>query len=104
IAVDSHGAAYVAGYTTSTDFPPASVMFQRAQKDDGAANDAFVTKFLPDGSALVYSTYLGGNGSDTAFAIAVDGTGAAYVAGATIANNFPVSLNPYQPTLNGGQN
>jgi hypothetical protein len=85
IAVDSSGNVYVAGGTSSTNFPNQSP-YQGTNAENG---DAFITKFNPSGSALVYSTYLGGNGSDTARAIAVDSLGNVYVAGATASTNFP---------------
>ena len=55
-----------------------------------------MTKFSPDGSSLVYSTYLGGNGYDYAYAIAVDSSGNAYVTGQTNSANFPVTTGAYQ--------
>ena len=84
IAVDSSGAAYVTGETYSSDFPLASPY----QTDQGYW-DAFVTKLAPGGNSVIYSTYLGGNDSDGASAIAVDSTGAVYVAGGTGSTNFP---------------
>ncbi len=90
IALDSAGNAYVTGYTHSTTFPTKNP-FQPAH-----AFDAFVTKLSPTGSALVYSTYLGGsNGSDIGYGIAVDSTGHAYVSGQTNSTNFPTK-NPFQ--------
>ncbi|MEE8574950.1 MAG: SBBP repeat-containing protein, partial [Thermodesulfobacteriota bacterium] len=86
IAVDCSGAAYVTGYTWSTDFPTASAIY-----GDNTSVDAFVTKIDPDGLALAYSTYLGGTGYDTAYDIAVDGAGAAYVTGETYSSDFPIS-------------
>jgi hypothetical protein len=100
IAVDSSGNAYVTGETYSTDFPTKNPL----QPTYGGANpywgDAFVTKLNPTGSALVYSTYLGGSGGEVGTRIAVDGAGHAYVTGETTSNDFPTK-NPLQPT-NGG--
>src|ERR1022692_3944488 len=101
LAVDSASSAYVAGYTYSIDFPtknpyhsapPAKV----AGVPPGHWPSAFVTKFSPDGSSLVYSTYLGGNGYDYAYAIAVDSSGNAYVTGETDSPDFPVTNGAYQ--------
>ena len=77
IAVDSSGNAYVTGSTCSTDFPTMNPL----QPANGGGDDAFVTKLNPTGSALVYSTYLGGSGSDVGNGIAVDSSGNAYVTG-----------------------
>jgi hypothetical protein len=63
----------------------------------GGINDAFVTKLNPSGNSLVYSTYLGGSSTDYAYAIAVDSSGNAYVAGYTYSDNFP-SQEPFQGT------
>jgi hypothetical protein len=102
IAVDSNGNAYVTGYTTSTDFPTMNP-YQAAHGADGGENDAFVTKLNATGSALVYSTYLGGSDEDWGYAIAVDSSGDAYVTGATVspgsaspAQNFPTTFNAFQ--------
>jgi hypothetical protein len=93
MAVDASGDAYVTGYTLSTDFPTAAA-FQDA---NGGGMDAFVAKLKPDGSGLIYSTYLGGSGDEDAGyfttyggAIAVDASGSAYVTGYTDSVNFPV--------------
>jgi len=102
IAVDSSGDAYVTGYTISKDFP-ASNAFQPTNHSAflyGA--NAFVTKFNADGSALLYSTYLGGSATDFAFAVAVDGSGNAYVTGQTDSTDFP-TVNPFQATYAGAQ-
>ncbi len=93
IAVDSSGSAYVTGYTLSRDFPTANP-FQAA---NGGGQDVFVTKLNSTGSALVYSTYLGGGGTDRGFGIAVDSSGNAYVTGVTGSSAFPI-LNPLQST------
>ncbi len=100
IAVDSEGAAYVTGITDSTDFPTAQALQPTYA---GGAYDAFVTKISPDGSALVYSTYLGGSGAESEYssnAIAVDAAGNAYVAGTTDSEDFP-TVNPLQATKRG---
>lgn len=98
IAVDSTGAVYVAGDTESTNFPTTNGAFQRTF--GGTIFDAFVAKLSPSGSALVYSTYLGGNQNDLAQGIAVDGGGNAYVTGSTFSTNFPTK-NPVQATFGG---
>ena len=77
IAVDSSGNAYVTGFTDSTNFPTANPL----QATLGGSTDAFVTKLNPAGSALVYSTYLGGSNVDEGYGIAVDASGNAYVTG-----------------------
>jgi len=96
IAVDSAGNAYVTGWTLSTNFPTASPI----QATTGGGYDAFVTKLDATGASLVYSTYLGGSGTDEAFAIAVDSTSNAYVTGLTSSNNFPL-VSPLQPAYGG---
>lgn len=85
IAVDSSGNAYVAGEATTSDFPTVNA-FQAAS---GGSSDAFLLKVNAAGSALDYSTYLGGSGSDQATGVAVDSSGSAYVAGTTNSPNFP---------------
>ncbi len=94
IAVDEQGNAYVTGQTSSFDFP----VFNAYQPTIGGfGNDAFVTKLDPTGSALVYSTYLGGSATDNGYRVAVDTDGSAFVTGTTYSANFPLH-NPYQPT------
>jgi hypothetical protein len=90
IAVDSSGAAYVAGQTDSTDFDVTGTAGIGHIEGDSASTDAFVSKLNPAGNALVYSTYLGGDGADRARAIAVDGSGAAYVSGDTASTDYNV--------------
>jgi plastocyanin len=97
IAVDASGSAYVTGLTSSTNFPTANPL----QAANGGANDAFVAKLNTAGSALVYSTYLGGSGDDFGDGIAVDALGNAYVTGLTGSTNFPTA-NPLQATHGGG--
>ena len=85
IAVDASGNAYVTGWTSADSFPVVNPV--RAQRAGGI--DAFVTKLNADGSALIYSTFLGGSNTDEGLAIAVDASGRAYVTGFTNSNNFP---------------
>jgi hypothetical protein len=99
IAVDGEGNAYVAGFTSSADFPTASP-FQATNHSVARVTyptNAFVTKFNAAGSALVYSTYLGGSGLDAAKGIAVDSAGNAYVTGSTTSADFPTAA-PFQAT------
>jgi hypothetical protein len=97
IAVDSSGSAYIAGSTNSTDFPTANPL----QPAFGGNLDGFVAKLNPSGTALVYSTYLGGSAFDSAVGIAVDSSGNAYVTGGTESTDFP-TMNPLQPASGGG--
>jgi len=98
IAVDSSGNAYVTGQTSSTDFPTVNP-FQATNNTDGGLT-AFVTKFNAAGSALVYSTYLGGSWWDNGTGIAVDSSGSAYVTGSTNSADFP-TVNPFQANWGG---
>jgi len=90
IAVDGSGCAYITGYTRSADFPTVNPI----QTYRGGL-DVFVTKINSSGSALVYSTYLGGTSDDLGYYVAVDVMNCAYVTGNTISSNFPTQ-NPYQ--------
>ncbi len=108
IAVDSAGNAYVTGMTRSTNFPVSSGAYQKAFAGYGGQSfypafgypilggDAFVAKINPAATALVYSTYLGGNMDDVATTIAVDSSGNAYVGGYTLSFNFPVTSGAFQ--------
>ena len=96
IEVDCDGHAYVAGYTDSTDSPTTSGAFQESTSN--TTDDAFIVKLRPDGRDLVYSTYLGHDGNDYGYSLAVDRHGYAYLTGATESPGFP-SSEPYH----GGQ-
>ncbi|MBM3493786.1 MAG: hypothetical protein FJX72_05610 [Armatimonadetes bacterium] len=100
VAVDSTGAAYVAGITWSTDFPTTAGAFDRTY--NGGFQDVFVTKLNADGSSLVYSTYIGGANDDNCYGIAIDASGAAYVAGETSSSDYPTTAGAYDRTYNGG--
>jgi hypothetical protein len=86
IAVDKDGNVYVTGDTTSTNYPTSSPI----QGSYGGNYDVFVSKISSSGSALVYSTYLGGSAEDTGYALAVDASGAVFVSGNSASGNFPV--------------
>ena len=101
IAVDDRGNAYVTGHTESPNFPTVNAV----QPTFGGGGDAFVAKLTPNGSQLLYSTYLGGSGStylssgfDQGFGIAADDRGNAYVTGQTFSTDFP-TVNAVQPAL-----
>jgi hypothetical protein len=93
IAVDASGNAYVTGSTYSVDFPTTPGGFQLTYR--GKYGDAFVTKLNAAGSALVYSTYLGGSDADTGKDIRVDSSGNAYVIGETASPDFPTTPGAY---------
>ena len=95
--MDASGNAYLTGNTDSADFPLASP-FQGAS---GGMIDAFVAKVNPAGSALVYSTYLGGSGDDFGDDIAVDAAGNAYIAGGTMSADFPTAAAGRGPVRRG---
>jgi hypothetical protein len=111
IAVDSTGGAYVIGYTYSTDFPvtPGALQTTNNAAARGQTN-AFITKVNATGTALVYSTYLGGSGLssfgvggspiDTGAGIAVDSDGNAYIVGSAASTDFPVTQGAFQTTNN----
>jgi Beta-propeller repeat len=101
IAVDGAGSAYVTGQTFSATFP--GVNPSSLQQAYGGSGDAFVTKINAAGTAIVYSTFLGGRGDDQAWGIAVDGAGNAYVTGNTQSTTFPgVNGGSIQPRNGGG--
>jgi hypothetical protein len=100
IAVDASGNAYVAGLTNSTNFPITPGAYQTVY--GGGAYDAFVTKLNPTGTALVYSSYLGGSNEDDGYGIAIDTSGNVYVAGYTASTNFPTTPGAYQTVYGGG--
>jgi beta-propeller repeat-containing protein len=96
IAVDSAGRAYVAGITSSSNFPTVNAV----QPVWGGNRDAFVAELNATGSTLVFSSYLGGSDSDSANAIALDGAGNVYVTGSTSSQNFP-TVRPLQAAYKG---
>ena len=106
LALDSAGNVFLAGTTDSPDFPTRNPLFATiAGSPDPTIgvfpNDVFVAELNGDGSALVYSTYLGGAGNDIGSGVAVDPAGNTYVTGFTDSTNFP-TLNACQSTNGGG--
>ncbi|HYU07061.1 MAG TPA: SBBP repeat-containing protein, partial [Thermoplasmata archaeon] len=101
IAVDASGNAFVTGYTSSVDFPTTPGAFLTTYA--GGLRDAFVVKLNPSGTDLVYATFLGGSGTDRAFAIAVDSAGDATVAGYTNSTDFPVTPGASRTNYSGGE-
>src|SRR5439155_339443 len=102
VAVDTDRNAYVVGTTGSTDFPTTAGAFQTAPGGCCGSYDVFVAKLNPNGSGLVYSTYLGGSGWDGGAAIAVDSAGNAYVTGYAGSTDFPTTRGAFQTTFGGG--
>jgi hypothetical protein len=98
IAVDAAGNAYVAGRTGSSDFPTTPGALQGTL---GGSPDVFVTKLNATGTALVYSTFLGGSGFEDGLGIALDPAGNAYVTGSTGSSDFPTTPGAYQRTSHG---
>jgi hypothetical protein len=99
IAVDSSDNAYVTGFAQSSNFPTTPGAFQTTL---GGPQNAFVTELNPNGSGLVYSTFLGGNWIDGGDNIVVDSSGNAYVTGYTVSSNFPTTAGAFQTIYNGG--
>ncbi len=101
IAVDAAGSAYVTGLTTSVDFP--TTLGAHDSTYNGGDWDAFVVKLSFGGTALEYSTFLGGSDQDFGAAIAVDAAGSAYVTGDTFSPNFPTTPGAFDSTSNGNR-
>lgn len=100
IAVDGPGCSYVTGYTTMSSFPVTPGAWDTSIS---GAKDVVVTKLNAAGSALVYSTFLGGSNYDEGCGIAVDGAGCAYVAGYTQSSDFPATAGSYDTSHNGSK-
>ena len=99
IAIDSSGNVYIAGVTSSFDFPVSPTAFQSSI---GGTFNAFVAKLTSTGATLGFSTFLGGSGFDQASALAVDSAGNVWVTGSTSSTNFPL-VNALQALLAGGK-
>lgn len=94
IAVDSSDNAYVAGETSSTDFPTKNPLYAALNGPE----DGFLIKLNSAGNALVFSTYLGGSSNDYATGVALDATNSVYVSGFTASSDFPATPGAYQPS------
>lgn len=92
IAVDKDGAAYITGEARTGDFPTSNAYQDKRQ----GGYDAFLTKISSSGDSLLYSTYLGGDGYEKGYGIAVDSAGSAFVTGFTTSKNFPTTAGTFQ--------
>src|SRR5581483_3017223 len=99
LALDTSGDVYVTGFTQSPDYPTVNPI----QGSLNGTQNAFTYKLAPSGASVLYSTYLGGNGSDGGDAIAVDPSGNSYIGGFTSSSNFPTA-SPLQAAIAGPQN
>jgi hypothetical protein len=101
IAVDALGQAFITGFTNSLSYPTAPA-FVYDRTFNGGVGDAFVTVLNSLGNNLIYSSFLGGTQYDEGRSIAVDGSGSAYLTGATVSTNFEIYAGAYDSTFNGG--
>lgn len=99
VAVDKAGAAYVAGFTDSANFPITAGAWDSTYN---GSRDAFVAKLNSAGTGLLYATFVGGSTLDEATAIALDGAGCAYLRGLTASRDFPTTPGAFDRTHNGG--
>ena len=100
VAVDGSGNVYTAGETYSFDFPVTPGAYNRTRQ---TPTDAFIAKFDPSGRTLLYATFLGGSGSDAAYALAVDAAGDAFVGGLTFSSNFPTTPGAFRRAFAGAE-
>jgi Beta-propeller repeat len=98
--LDKKGNFYIDGFTESTDFPVTPGAFQPSF--GGGPRDAWAAKLNKTGTALVYSTYLGGEGDEDVFDLTTDRSGSAYIPGVTSSADFPVTAGAFQTTFQGG--
>jgi hypothetical protein len=99
LALDSSGSPVVMGYTLSSDFPKTPGAYDQTYN---GAEDVFVSRLSASGDALLWSTFLGGGGSDVGSALALDPSGNAVVTGYTLSSDFPKTPGAYDQTYNGG--
>ncbi len=104
LAVDNQGAAYIAGTTTSFDFPVTPGVYQSTGNIAGSNTKGFITKISPDGSLLQFSTYLGGSVADQINDIKLDNVGSIYVTGLTTSPDFPHPQSSFYSPYSGSNN
>ena len=102
IALDNSGNAYITGYTNSSNYPVTPTAYDTSYNGNYVGHsNVFVTKLNPDGTGLVYSTFIGGTNHDAGYGIALDNSGNVYITGVTSSNTFPVTSGVYQSSLAG---
>lgn len=100
ITLDNAGNTYIAGATNSSKFPVTANAFDTTFNGDTQYNDIFVCKLNATGSALIYSTFLGGTSTDCAYGIALDSADNAYITGYTRSVNFPTTIGAFDTSYN----
>ncbi len=98
IASDGAGGVVVTGWTTSSNFPTTAGAYSRSY---GGGLDVFITRLKAQGNDIIYSTYLGGESDDYAYAIAADGAGGVFVTGKTSSDGFPTTAGAFDRSRNG---
>ncbi len=98
LALDKEKYAYVTGLVTSSDFPTTENAYDKTMN---GSNDIFISKLNSNGSALIYSTFLGGSEKEAGISIAVDEEGCAYITGSTDSSDFPTTENVWSRNLRG---
>jgi hypothetical protein len=104
IAIDAAGNAYITGTTSSSDYPVTPGAFQTthtAPANHGDSYEAFVTKLNSSGTALIYSTYIGGFNTDVGYSIAIDNSGNAYITGYTNSTDYDITPGAFQTNVGG---
>ena len=100
IQVDDSENIYIAGYTSSSDFPTINAFDDTYNMGENPYYDAFITKFSTDGTMLLFSTYLGGTNTDCAYGLKIDTQESVYITGVTWSSDFPL-VYPYDDSLSG---
>ena len=99
LVVDGSGNVYVAGYTTSANYPTTTGAYDQSH---GGSNEVLVTKLNSNGSSLIWSTFVGGTNSDVCRSLAVDGSGNVYITGGTTSPDYPTTAGAYDQVYGGG--